>query len=179
MSEANPVTDLFMSHSQDDWDPFEFLRTLDANIAQAGTPRPPTTLIQSPEGTVDQITPQQSRPDKLTLLRLADWDRERAYDEDPPHYIHYSIEWKVTVNGKAISRDIEQDLVLAPGSYWDLFLQSKLEKLLYKKLSYSKCLRPDNTIVAITVTERSKRDLIKRFNDIEIDWSIIEKQLTS
>jgi hypothetical protein len=72
------------------------------------------------------------------LLRLADWDRERAYDEDPPYYIHYSIEWKVTVNGKAISRDTEQDLVLAPGSYWDLFLRPKLEKLLHKKLSHSK-----------------------------------------
>jgi hypothetical protein len=141
MSDANPVPDLFMSQPQDDWDPFEFLRTLDANIAQADTPCPPsTTLIQFPEGTVDQIIAAQSRPDKLTLLRLADWDRDKAYDEDPPQYIHYSIEWKVTVNGKAISRDTEQDLVLAPGSYWDLFLRPKLEKLLHKKLSHSKCM---------------------------------------
>lgn len=37
---------------------------------------------------------------KLPLLQLADWDREKTYDEDPPQCIHYSIEWKVTIKGK-------------------------------------------------------------------------------
>jgi hypothetical protein len=40
-------------------------------------------------------------------------------------------------------------------------------------------MRPDDITVAISVTERSERDLIKRFNDIEVNWSIVEKQLTS
>jgi hypothetical protein len=181
MSDANLFPDLFMSQSQDDWNPFEYLRTLDANTAQADTPcPPPATLIQSPKGTVDEIGPsRQLRADEITLLHLAEWDPENAYDEDPPRYIHYSIEWKVTVNRKVVSRDIEQDLVLAPGSYWDLFLRPKLEKLLRKKLSHSKCVRPDDITVAISVTERSERDLIKRFDDIEVNWSIVEKQLTS
>jgi hypothetical protein len=33
--------------------------------------------------------------------------------------------------------------------------------------------------VIISVAERSQRDLTKRFDDTEIDWSIVEKQLVA
>jgi hypothetical protein len=33
---------------------------------------------------------------------LTKWDKEKAYDEDPLSYIHYSIEWKVTVNNRVV-----------------------------------------------------------------------------
>ena len=52
-----------------------------------------------------------------------------------PTGLHYSIEWKVRVIGKVFSKDTEHDLVLAPSSYWHLFLQPSLEKFLRKKLS--------------------------------------------
>jgi hypothetical protein len=42
---------------------------------------------------------------------------ERTYDEDPPRYIHYTIEWRVTVNNRAMSKDTEQDVIVAPASY--------------------------------------------------------------
>jgi len=60
---------------------------------------------------------QSPQPDKLILIQLNDWDQEKTYDEDPPNYIYYSIEWKVTLNNKMISKDTEQDLMLAPTSY--------------------------------------------------------------
>jgi hypothetical protein len=55
--------------------------------------------------------------DKLQLLYIDEWDDENTYDEVPLSCIHYSIEWKVTLNGKLISKDTEQNLVLAPTFY--------------------------------------------------------------
>ena len=49
-----------------------------------------------------------------------------------PTCLHYSIKWKVTVNKKVISRDTEQDLVLAPMAYWHEYLSE-----LYYGSSYS------------------------------------------
>jgi hypothetical protein len=69
--------------------------------------------------------------------------------------------------------------VLAPASYWQLFLQPKLEKLLRKKISQNKYVRSDDTNIVVSVADRSQRDLTKRFDDMEIDWSIVEKQLVA
>ena len=85
---------------------------------------------------------------------------------DPSHdlfafdsYIHYSIEWKVTVNNKAIMpNDTEQDVILAPTAYWQHFLQPKLENLLHKK---NRPVRSENANIVVSVTERSGRDLTK------------------
>ena len=115
--------------------------------------------------------------DKLQLLHIDEWDDENTYDEDPPSCIHYSIEWKVTLNGKLISKDTEQNLVLAPTFYWPQFLKPKLEKLLRKKVSSNKRVTPDDTNVVVSVTDRSERDLTKRFDETEIGWPVIEKQL--
>lgn len=56
------------------------------------------------------------------MRQLTDWDDERTYDEDPRSYtdIHYTIEWKVTVNNRAMPKDTEQDVVLARAPYWRL-----------------------------------------------------------
>jgi hypothetical protein len=119
------------------------------------------------------------QPDKLQLLHIDEWDDENTYDEEPPSCIHYSIEWKVILNGKLISKDTEQNLVLAPIFYWPQFLQPKLEKLLRKKVSSNKRVTPDDTNVVVSVNDRSERDLTKRFDETEIGWPIIEKQLVA
>jgi hypothetical protein len=68
---------------------------------------------------------QQNQPrgkPGLPLLQLADWNPNLRYDESPPTYIRYSIEWKLLLKKgrllKLIS-DIEQNLILAPGAFWD------------------------------------------------------------
>jgi hypothetical protein len=119
------------------------------------------------------------QPDKLQLLHIYKWDDENTYDDDPPSCIHYSIEWKVTLNGKLISKDTEQNLVLAPTFYWPQFLKPKLEKLLCKKVSSNKRVIPDDTNVVVSVTDRSERDLTKRFDETEIRWPVIEEQIVA
>jgi hypothetical protein len=113
---------------------------------------------------------------KLELLNLDEWDENETYDEDPPTCLRYSIEWKVTLNNKLISKDTEPNLVLAPRFYWSLFLREKLDKLLQKKLSPSKRVICEDTNVIVSVTDRSERDLTKRFDERDIDWFLVERQ---
>jgi hypothetical protein len=62
---------------------------------------------------------------ELKFCQLSDWDCKKTYDES---YIHYTIEWKITVNNRAIMpKDIEQDIVLAPTAHWQHVLRPKLE----------------------------------------------------
>ena len=116
---------------------------------------------------------------KLRLLHRDEWGEDNTYDEDPPSCIHYSIEWKVTLNGKLVSKDTEQNLVLAPSFYWPQFLKPKLEKLLCKKISSNRRVAADDTNVVVSVTDRSERDLTRRFDETEIGWPGIEKQLVA
>ena len=37
----------------------------------------------------------------------------------------------------------------------------------------------DDTNVIVSVTDRTERDLVKRFDDLDIDWTILERQLQS
>ena len=38
-------------------------------------------------------------------------------------------------------------------------------------------IKSEATKVVVSVTERSQRDLTKRFDDTDIDWGVIERQL--
>jgi len=134
----------------------------------------------------DDMTPMpsgHSRPrsqassDKLDFLQLSDWNEHNNYEEDTPTCIHYSIEWQVTLNNKAISKDTEQDLVLTPTAYWHVILKPKLDLLLHRKLGQNQGVRCDDTNVVVCVNHRSQRDLTKRFDEINIDWSVVERQL--
>ncbi|KAH0533761.1 hypothetical protein FGG08_007572 [Glutinoglossum americanum] len=105
---------------------------------------------------------------------LHEWEKFNAYEEDEPSYLHYSIEWKVSVNNRVISKDMEQDLVLVPTAYRHNVLKSKLEGLLRKKVAQNRRVRCDDTSVTVSVTDRAECDLIKIFDDLNIDWSIVE-----
>jgi hypothetical protein len=117
---------------------------------------------------------QNTQANKLELCRYADWDPDRAYDEDPPIYIHYSIEWKIAVKNRAITLiDREQDLVLEPAAYWEHFFEAKLNDALLrtKRRLSSKDIR-----VVVSATKHSER-LMKRFDDTSVNWAVIQKQL--
>ena len=144
------MSDPYPSH-EDEWDPFD-------------------------EDSFSREQTQQE--DKLGFCQLTDWDEERTYDENPPKYIHYSIEWKVTVNNREVSKETEPDLVLVPASYWRLFLKLNLEKVLLRKmLAKNKTVKCEDTKIVVTNTKRGDPGVSKGFDDIDIDWSVIEKQL--
>jgi hypothetical protein len=83
------------------------------------------------------------------------------------------------VNNRVVSKDTEQDVVLAPAAYWRVVFQPKLEKMLSRKLARNRPVRSEDTSIVISVTERSQRDLAKRFDDTNVDWSVVERQLVS
>ena len=124
---------------------------------------------ETPRGSVFRGRPPSCR-EKLKLLQEAEWDPDKTYDKHPPTCLHYSIEWKVKVNDKIISKDTEPDLVLAPACYWERFLHFRLDKLLRKKISKNRSVCSDETNVVVSVTERSQRDLTKRF-ELKNSWS--------
>jgi hypothetical protein len=115
--------------------------------------------------------------DRLCLLQPDEWDQEKDYSADPPVCIRYTIIWKIKLNNRTIAKDTEQDIVLAPAPYWSMFLQPKLDALLGKKINNSKRVRPDDSNVVVSVNERSERDLIRRFDEVQVDWPVVERQL--
>jgi hypothetical protein len=120
---------------------------------------------------------QQTQTNDLKLCQFPDWDSGRTYDDDPPIYIHYSIEWKVTLNNRTvIGPDTEQDTVLAPAAYWQHFLHPKLDDFWRRK---NRSVRSEDTNVVVSVTQRKERDLTKRFADTSIDWAVVENQLVA
>ncbi|KAM0703903.1 hypothetical protein Q7P35_008909 [Cladosporium inversicolor] len=141
-----------------------------------GAPRPFTS--PSPYAAASPSV-SQIETDRLRLLQPNDWDKEKDYGADPPVCIRYTIIWKVKLNSRMIARDTEQDIVLAPAAYWSRFLQAKLNALLGKKVASGKRIKPDDSDVVVSVNERSERDLVRRFDEINVDWSVVEKQLLS
>ncbi|KAM0539656.1 hypothetical protein ACHAO7_011967 [Fusarium culmorum] len=124
-------------------------------------------------------SPSGQRP-RLPLLQLDDWDPDGAYDESPPTCVHYSIEWKLQLRKGRLSKltnDTEQNLVLAPGAFWETTLEAKVDKLLKQKTPRGKSYVPEETIVVVSVTDRSERDLTKRFDEFNINWEMAEEQL--
>jgi hypothetical protein len=83
----------------------------------------------------------------------------------------------VTVNNREVSIDTEEDIVLAPSAFWQLSLEKKLEKALRRKTARHRRVIPDDTVIVASTSDRTKRKLTKRFDDTDITWSAIEKQL--
>jgi hypothetical protein len=73
--------------------------------------------------------------------------------------------------------DTEEDVVLAPSAFWQLLLKKKLEKALRRKTARHRRVRPDDTVIVASTSDRTKRKLTKRFDDPYITWCAIEKQL--
>jgi hypothetical protein len=119
----------------------------------------------------------QPQSDKLELVQLSDWEEGRCYDEDPPIYLHYLIEWKVTVNNQVVAKDTKPDLVLAPSAYWVKVLRQKLESRVKTKTQRSRRVRSEDTAVVVSVNDRSQRDLNKWFEKTSIEWLAVEQQL--
>lgn len=109
---------------------------------------------------------------RLCLEEMDCW--KLAAGEMPPSCIHYIMEWKLTLNRRIIAKQTEYDLVVAPSDFWDEELSSKIADIVK---STGKSCEADATTIAISVNDRAEHDSTKRFIKLEIDWSIVEKQL--
>ncbi|KAJ9658920.1 hypothetical protein H2201_007570 [Coniosporium apollinis] len=147
---------------------------------------PPINVSQTPRASYRTLSDRtrdaahlqtQLDPDRLRFLELDEWDGINSYEEEVPTLLHYSVEWKVVVNNKVVARDTEQDVVLVPIAYWHMVLEPKLQKLLQKKYGANRQVQCDDTNVIVSVSDRTQRDLVKRFDELKIEWPIIAKQL--
>jgi hypothetical protein len=165
--------------TQDYWDTFVDGQSVDAAmIDSSSTPASSAPTPASPScQTPPNLSQQRYTPDKLGFVEYDDWESMNSYEEDVPSCLHYRIVWKVVVNNKVISTDTEEDVVVNPVPYWHMVLRPKLDKLLLKKLPQNRLVRCDDTSVVLSVTARTEKDLVKRFDDLSIDWSVIAKTL--
>lgn len=89
----------------------------------------------------------------------------RVYDENPLTCIHYRIEWRVKVNSQEVLLDIEGDVVLSPGIFWQGSLKRKLKKALRRKsMRYRRVSLEDTAVVPLT-SDRTKHKFTNRFDE--------------
>ncbi|BAE62811.1 unnamed protein product [Aspergillus oryzae RIB40] len=141
-----------------------------------GRDRTPSVFCPSPEHVLDEpYTPlHQSQPNHLGFFQEPEERTTRQHRGKP--CIHYTIEWKVTLNNRTVSKDTEQDLAVAPSSHWAKITQDA-ENVMRRKIRHNQRVRSDDTTVRVSVNERGQSDLNKRFDGTNIDWKPIEKQL--
>jgi hypothetical protein len=118
----------------------------------------------------------QSQSNGVSVLPVVEQDDGGTWDGQPTNCIHYQIEWRVTLNNRVVTKDTEQNLALPPSSYWEN-LKEKAGSLLRRKIARDRRVRPDDTTIVVSVKDRSQRDLTKRFESTDIDWTTVEKQL--
>jgi hypothetical protein len=58
-----------------------------------------------------------------------------------------------------------------------MYLKPNMEKLSSKKVAHNRHVEYDDTDVVVSVNDNSERYLTKRFDNMDIDWSVKEKQL--
>jgi len=119
-------------------------------------------------------TQTNEETNELKFCQLSNWESKKTYDDS---YIHYTIEWKMTVNNRAIMpKDTLQDMVLAPADSWKHVLKTKLEESVQQQ---NRSLELNFISVVVSVTQRKEPPLSKVFPKTSIDWAVIESQLVA
>ena len=141
----------------------------------------PGLYYDSPDG--HQLSPARSaaslEPPTCTLgfISSQEWRHDHEYDEVPPLYIHYNVEWKVKLNKTVIFKETEENIVLSPAALWERVLQARLNEQLQKDNRSVAIVRAKATDIVVSVTGRSARPWVKQFEAIDIDWRKVERKL--
>ncbi|KAF4487555.1 hypothetical protein CGGC5_v005858 [Colletotrichum fructicola Nara gc5] len=116
-----------------------------------------------------------------TLAHDRDFPSPGLHDTDQNElqgtHVPYVVEWKLTANNRTVTKDSEHNITIAPQAFWDRHLKEQVQEVLRRKLPPHKTFRPVDSDVVVSVTERTQRDLVKRFNELNIDWTMVESQL--
>lgn len=81
------------------------------------------------------------------------------------------MEWKLTLNKRTAAKQTEDNLVVAPSDFWNGELASKMTDIVQ---STGKSYKADATTIAISINDRSERDITKYFKKLQINWSVVE-----
>lgn len=92
----------------------------------------------------------QLQPIRKTLpfVPFADWDPETLYNDLPPLYIRYALEWKSTLNKIVIAKQTKQHIIVALGDFWG-------QRLILRTRTTKPC-KADATTIVISVSNTSK-----------------------
>ncbi|EED14357.1 hypothetical protein TSTA_105680 [Talaromyces stipitatus ATCC 10500] len=92
--------------------------------------RPKRNVLAAPSTFLEYPSQREAKSDQLCFI--SSWDMDKTYDEHPPIYLHYLIDWKVKLNNRTVTKVTEPDVVLAPGAYWQKVLK-KVERVKAEK----------------------------------------------
>ena len=164
-----------------DWLPCEYESSGAQHALQdyAATPLASNPASQEMvRGLIDtNVQADPAQADRLRLLHYSEWDPEADYRKNRPSCIRYTIEWKVTLNKKAIVKNTERDVVLLPAAYFDVILSPKIKAIVDKQNSQKKNVHPENTSVVVSVNDRTEPDLNRTYDNTDVIWEEIEEQL--
>ncbi|KAL0930284.1 uncharacterized protein CTRU02_212490 [Colletotrichum truncatum] len=114
-------------------------------------------------------------PGALPFLNYHEWAPGQSYDEQPPRWMLYTMQWKLTLNNRKAVEQTEQNLVVAPSDLWREILSLKIAEIVNSK---KKTYETSATTIAMSVpNDRSEDKVTKHFLKQQIDWSVVERQL--
>ncbi|KAK1613489.1 hypothetical protein BDP81DRAFT_388078 [Colletotrichum phormii] len=131
---------------------------------------------ESDDGDSSPQSRSAANQDDVWMSRLSE-PPDPEYNDPQPAHVPYSVEWKLTANNRMVTKDSEQTIVVPPDVFWKTRLRAKLRALLDRKLPSTKTFEAVDTDVVVSVTDRSQRDLVKRFDELDVDWAMLEAQL--
>ena len=91
---------------------------------------------------------------------MKDWSPDVAHDQLSLTYVHYRVEWKLTINRSGECKNTEDGVVLEPTSYGPRVLQPRLEELLERKVLHPRSVDAVEIDVEVKVTERSEDNFV-------------------
>lgn len=123
MDYADPCIDSLPLDQCRPWTPSQLHDTFDsAEGSQSEEPETPDSALASSNLRAGHAV--------LPFMDLDLWIPNIPYDENPPLYICYTVQWKFTVNNRATAKDTRQDLAISPSDLWEAELQETIDKLI-------------------------------------------------
>ncbi|KAF4415974.1 hypothetical protein CFRS1_v014952 [Colletotrichum fructicola] len=140
-----------------------------------------TRSLSSSDFEETEATDSDDNEGQQTLANDSDFRspglREIDHIELQGTHVPYVVEWKLTANNRTITKDSEHNITITPQALWKRQLKEQVQEVLSRKLPPHKTFRPVDSDVVVSVTDRSQRDFVKRFNELNIDWTLVESQL--
>lgn len=72
-------------------------------------------------------------PGALPFLDYHRWASDQSYDEQPPRWLLYTMQWKLTLNSRKAMEQTEQNLAIAPSDFWKEVLSFKVDGIVASK----------------------------------------------